>query len=265
MEQKQTIMALIKDCTLYFEQNCYTKHRVEHYKAMWRRGICRYMEEKKIRYFNPSVGSDFIKERFSSFVTPAERDVMRSISVLAEMQETGRVSRRTVKPLNREPKGAVGEAINALLSWLRRALRSESTLRGHLLYLHRFNQFLDNNGVGRLEDMKEGHILTFVSTQTNSRVNVASSLRVFFQFLYEEGQLKQDWSHLLKNYKWTKREKLPSVYSKEEVLRIEASVCRSSGVGKRNYAMLLLSTRLGLRSSDIADLSFSNLDWVKSH
>ncbi|MCG8322314.1 MAG: tyrosine-type recombinase/integrase [Cytophagales bacterium] len=36
---------------------------------------------------------------------------------------------------------------------------------------------------------------------------------------------------------------------------------RSSPVGKRDYAMLLLATRLGFRSSDIAGLQFANLDW----
>lgn len=35
-------------------------------------------------------------------------------------------------------------------------------------------------------------------------------------------------------------------------------------MGKRNYAVLLLATRLGLRASDIAGLSFDNLDWDNS-
>ncbi|MFR9566041.1 MAG: site-specific integrase [Rikenellaceae bacterium] len=38
-------------------------------------------------------------------------------------------------------------------------------------------------------------------------------------------------------------------------------MCRSSGVGKRNYAMVLLASRLGLRASDIVNLQFSNINW----
>jgi len=49
-----------------------------------------------------------------------------------------------------------------------------------------------------------------------------------------------------------------------EVKQIESSVIRSSAVGKRNYALVLLATRLGLRSSDIACLSFASLDWGNS-
>ena len=57
---------------------------------------------------------------------------------------------------------------------------------------------------------------------------------------------------------------MPSVYSENEVLQIEASIQRSDATGKRDYAMMLLATRLGLRASDIAYLSFGNLDWEQS-
>ena len=39
------------------------------------------------------------------------------------------------------------------------------------------------------------------------------------------------------------------------------SVEQSGPVGKRDYAILLLATRLGLRASDICRLEFDHLDW----
>lgn len=56
---------------------------------------------------------------------------------------------------------------------------------------------------------------------------------------------------------------IPSFYTAEEVATVENSVSRSSSVGKRNYAMVLLASRLGLRASDIANIQFSNIDWDK--
>lgn len=61
-----------------------------------------------------------------------------------------------------------------------------------------------------------------------------------------------------------KKERIPSFYTAKEVMTVENSVRRSSGVGKRNYAMLLLASRLGLRASDIAGLQFSNIDWDRN-
>jgi site-specific recombinase XerD len=264
MRQDQTINELIEDCILYFEQNCYTKLRIERYKSMWSNGICRYLEAGGSTKYNRSVGEEFIHASISENVTPAERDLIRSVSVLTEMQETGKISKRTVHPIIRELSGPIGEAIERLLLRLKELRRNQTTINDHLLYLHRFEQHLENHEVIFLEDICKKHILGFVSTQTNNNINVVSSLRVFFRYLYEERLLKTDLSYVLANYKWIKREKLPSVYTALEVKQIESSVIRSNAVGKRDYAVLLLATRLGLRASDIACLSFASLDWENS-
>ena len=57
---------------------------------------------------------------------------------------------------------------------------------------------------------------------------------------------------------------IPSVYSKDEVERILACIDRCSIKGKRDYAMLSLAARLGLRSSDICGLTFGSLNWEKN-
>jgi hypothetical protein len=111
MRENQTIDELLEDCIRYFEQNCYTRLRIERYKSLWKNGICHYMEIRGIINYNRSVGEKFIHTRISSSVTPAERDLMRSVSVLTEIQETGKVSKRTVHPVTRELKGPIGEAI----------------------------------------------------------------------------------------------------------------------------------------------------------
>lgn len=106
--------------------------------------------------------------------------------------------------------------------------------------------------------------MDFISTTANNKVNVVSCLRVLFRFWFENHIIEHDFENIFMNYKWVKQEKPPSFYNVNEIQAIEASVDRSSGVGKRNYAMLLLASRLGLRASDIAHLQFSNIDWEKN-
>ncbi len=264
MKQNQTLTELIEACIGYFEQNCYTKHRIERYKSMWKNGICRYMKKSGITDYNCSIGERFIRDNISFRVTPGERDLIRSVTVLNEMQTTGKVSKKTVHRITRRLTGEIGVAIERFLHRLKELRRNATTINDHLLYLHRFNQYLNNNDIKLLGDISEQHVLSFVSTRTNNKINVVSSLRMFFSYAYEERLLKTDLSYVLANYKWVKREKLPSFYTAEEVIKIESTVCLSSGVGKRNYAVLLLATRLGLRASDIANLSFANFDWDKS-
>lgn len=264
MKQNQTITELIEACTGYFEQNCYTKHRIERYKSMWKNGICHYMKKSGITNYNCSIGEEFIRDNVSAIVTPGERDLIRSVTVLNEMQASGKVSKKTVHPITRKLTGEIGEAAERFLHRLKELRRNATTINDHLLYLHRFNQYLNNNDIKLLGDIGGQHVLSFLSTRTNNKINVVSSLRMFFRYVYEERLLKTDLSYMLANYKWVKREKLPSFYTAEEVIKIESTVSLSSEVGKRNYAVLLLATRLGLRASDIANLSFANFDWGKS-
>ena len=264
MEENQKIEDLIQECITYFECNCYTKHRIERYNSMWKNGISRYMKDKCLIYYNRAVGEAFIQGHVSAIVTPGERDFIRSINVLNELQETGKMSKRTVHPRSRKLDGEIGKAIERMLSHLKELRRSEITLNNHFSYLYRFNKYLEFNGIELLEDISEEHLLSFVSNQVSDKANIVTSLRVFFRYLNEERLLKTDLSYVLANYKSVKREKLPSIYSLDEVKQIESTIERSGAVGKRNYAVLLLATRLGLRASDIAYLSFDNLDWENS-
>lgn len=81
----------------------------------------------------------------------------------------------------------------------------------------------------------------------------------FLRYLFESGQTQMDFSKLVPNRK--KYSPHPTVYTQAEIARIEESVDRSTAAGIRNYAILLLLSRYGIRSRDISALSFENLDF----
>jgi len=82
---------------------------------------------------------------------------------------------------------------------------------------------------------------------------------LFLRFLYEQGYTKHNYSCLLNNRK--KYPPQPTVYSAEEIMAVENSLDRSTASGIRNYAILLLMTRYGIRSRDVAALTFDNIDF----
>jgi site-specific recombinase XerD len=264
-KKKQTVEELIHSCILYFEQQSYSQPRIENYKYKWKSGIVRFMAENSIRYYDASVGEDYIRTHIAgSVVTPYQRDYIRSIYVLSEFQEKGIVSKKRYHPVDRLLKGQIGLLMEQFLLHLESLRRSKITINDHLLYLHRFLTFLESKQILNVEEIKEEHILIFVSTATNNNMCVVSSLRLFFRYLFESHMLSYDLSEVLQHYKWHTREKLPSVYSANEVSQIELSIKREDTTGKRNYAMMLLSTRLGLRASDITHLCFDNIYWESS-
>ena len=261
---EKSILELVKECETYFESHCYTVCRIQRYKSMWKHGILKYMSENGLIYYDRRIGESFIKEKISQAVSPGERDFMRSVRVLSEYLETGSVSKESIHRRIIELPGETGIQAQLFIESQKRERRSKITLEGHRLYLHYFITHLNRFGIESVKDITEGNILRFVASLTNNRTCIVSSLRLFFRFLFAEKKTHHDLSYVLSGYKFEKREKLPSVYRKEEVIQIENSVMRTSGVGKRDYAILLLASRLGLRASDIAHLEFSNLDRDKN-
>lgn len=110
---------------------------------------------------------------------------------------------------------------------------------------------------------REG-ILDFMSSIQNADPSKQMRLRKFLKYIYNEGVIPNDFSEIFANTRVRRKEKLPSYYTKEEIRRLEQSIDRNCAVGKRDYAIILLASRLGLRSSDIRTMTFSNIDWEKS-
>ena len=86
-----------------------------------------------------------------------------------------------------------------------------------------------------------------------------STIHTFLVYLAESGSLDHDYSYVVPPYK--RPQPMPSVYSVEEVQRLEAAVERDASYGKRDYAILLLAARLGIRAGDIATMTFEELDF----
>lgn len=85
-------------------------------------------------------------------------------------------------------------------------------------------------------------------------------IRAFFKFLSTSRIHRFDFSTLVPHYKRTIH--IPVIYNEKEILKFESAIDRTSDIGKRDYAMLLLATRLGMRSGDIAKLSTNELDFA---
>lgn len=161
-------------------------------------------------------------------------------------------------------EGEIGEKMKAFLLHLEKHRRTPCTINRHRLHLSGFLTSLNERGVESLAQISEKHIMHYISMRKADLSNCISTIRGVLRFWHSCKLVKDDYSELFMNLPVIKKEKIPSHYNKEEIITIETSICRSSPVGKRNYAILLLASRLGLRASDISNLVFSEIDWDTS-
>lgn len=84
-------------------------------------------------------------------------------------------------------------------------------------------------------------------------------IRDFLRFICKANIINADFSPLVPYHRRSFH--LPTTYSEIDISKIEQFVDRNTVIGKRNYAMLLFATRLGMRSGDIAKLTFEEIDF----
>ena len=87
------------------------------------------------------------------------------------------------------------------------------------------------------------------------------ALRFITQFLFDEKIASQNCSSMLPKASAPRHTSLPSVWSHEDVEKLLSAIDRATPLGKRDYAILLLAFRLGIRGCDIKRLKIENFDF----
>lgn len=98
------------------------------------------------------------------------------------------------------------------------------------------------------------------SYQQTSMRTVLSALRNFLSFLWVTDQSSINLTAAVPSSGVRKRAVVPTLTMEQEVKLLNA-IDRSTPAGKRNYAMVLLAMRTGLRSVDIINMKLTDINW----
>jgi len=142
---------------------------------------------------------------------------------------------------------------------------SYHTLQNYANISRQFLKYLEQQKINNITDIQLDHIRLFIpfiskQYQPTSMGTVFSRMRPFLRFLekkdvtlpYLSGVIPRSWGR--------KTSIIPTITPVEEHELLK-SVDISTPGGKRNYAMLLLALRTGLRSIDIIQLKLKDIHW----
>jgi len=239
-----------------------------HYHGLWRK-VKKHMASQKIKHFDSTVGKEFLLKEFGNrdygLLSKREKDLVKGVSVLCEFHKTG-----SIQPVKEQIvfDGSIGEVMVSYLSYRNSLRLNKHTIEEGKQHLSRFLRHLHNTHVCSVNTINQLHILQFIKT-INPKCSTLTHLtlqtiRGFFKYAYTQDLSERDLSVLVPRDNFKKQAKLPSTYSTTEVEKLIGSIDRRDANGKRNYAVVLLAARLGLRASDIANLKFEHLIWEKS-
>ena len=229
-----------------------------------------YADEHDIDFFNIDVGLQFLEEHYSMSQKIAEKKwcsmYLRCINAISEYQMTGAVDMylTTVRTEYIFPE-PFKESADSYLAYREKIGIIPKSIQISRLYLFRFFSFLETKNIHSMDVITVPVVLDFLkslSTFEKPTINaIMRAVRLYLKYCYENGFIQDNLFPKLPNPHYNRNSRLPSTYTAQEVRDTLSAIDTGNPCGIRDYAIILLLARLGLRSSDVANLRFSNIDW----
>lgn len=193
------------------------------------------------------------------------RYCVRAVRVLIEFAQHGCFHRWRSHSRQQPLPSALQEIQQAYEEACRREGIRERTIDTRRDMLRRLGEFMVSRGMANFTDLTAAILSDFIVSQSRYNANTVCltvrNLRLFLRHLHQYGHHPVDLSTTLPRVPGRFRDLLPTTMTTEDVARLLAAVDRDSPLGKRDYAILLLAARLGMRVSDICTLRLEHIDW----
>jgi integrase/recombinase XerD len=121
-------------------------------------------------------------------------------------------------------------------------------------------------GPVKLSSLTAAEVVRFVQSRAR-RLHVkraklmTTALRSFFQYARLRGEVTLDLAAavpIVANWSMTS---IPRAIPREQTKKLLVSIDRKTAAGRRDYAILLLLARLGLRSGEVVSVELEDIDW----
>ncbi|TJX12759.1 integrase [Tissierella creatinini] len=269
MKKEKSVMEVIHQVKELMKKAGYLEGTINKYNNCW----MAYLEFTNPNdIFSSSKALDFLEEKYGITVftdlSKSDATRARAIQFLCQYNQYGRFSMIKIST-GKVPGYKFKDYLDKFkVHQKNKHLITDTTLKHYDDELGRFLLFLDQNSFNSLNELDPSSILNycgyFSSYSSAVRHNAFSTLRVFLRYLFNEKLVDDDFSELVPTVSHRRGCKIPTSYTNEEVDILLKSIDRSSPIGKRDYAIILIAIRLGLRSSDIRLMKFSSIHWEKN-
>lgn len=209
----------------------------------------------------------YLAQRLSHGSASRRRCIRAAARILLDTDAHGDFPRRVRAPVRPLSAWCAG-AVHAYSHFLRqhRGL-ADRTRRKRVWQLGQFAEFLEQSGVRTVGDITAPQIRQFCAQLPQgpaTRLTYGVTLRSFLRWAHVDGLLPMDLSGAPITARHHRHRGLRDVLSEEELDRLLTAVDRSSPVGRRDYAVLMLAARYGLRPSDIRQLRLDDVRWRRA-
>jgi site-specific recombinase XerD len=225
--------------------------------------LSRWLERKHLtlQQLNEAQTDAFLKARW-------QRVSWRSGDQITMKQLLGQLRKSQLIPAS--PPAEQGDIDRLELEYstflLQERAFAPASVQQYMVVMRRFLSDRFPNGKARLNNLCAKDVTDFVLHDTSNRGRrsaqlMAAVLRSFLGFLFQRGQIKINLVGAVPAVAGWRLSELPRFLEAEQVEKVLQSCDRRRRVGKRDFAVLLLLARLGLRAGEVANLTLEDINW----
>ena len=234
--------------------------------------LLEFSQERDEVYYSEKLGVDFVEKTFNILQKDSEGSLkqievqnLRVIRMLGDFQLHGSVLRRYYKHKEILQSQYFIEVISNFKQYCIDKEYSTVTIGHYTKQSAKFLDYIDSQGITSCNEINLTLINNYIKTLAGYAYKTIElqlcSLRSFFKYLHLNTMTNADYSQKIPMIQARKQTRIPSVWSGDALTKLISAIDRGSPMGKRDYAMILLACRLGLRVSDIKKLTFENFHW----
>lgn len=264
----QNLLELINDVRKEVENFGYTYRSLEPYNRVWNYLIA-YCNDNNIIEYSIDVGNSFLEFKYSfpdEFDRYSCKRAFRVIMILNSYMQYGKI--RTKYFLTKTILSDFSkQLLNDFLNYCEKLGNAVKTIDYKKTIIKKFLKTLEEFNINNLNNISIKEIQGFlenINTSSGQTIKIhLYSVRSFLDFLYQTNKTNRNLSYIVPKVKVSKYPLIPSVWKKEDVEKLIKAIDTNNPIGKRDYAMLLIVAKLGIRVMDLKHLSLDNINWQK--
>ena len=246
-----------KASTMVWYRGCW--RRLERFFAS--RGVQEFSLDLAMAWVDQACGGFFDKEQAGT-LKPTDVYLFRVAQMLDDFAVHGAVLRRYSRTVGKLTADQV-DTLARFRASLQASGCAASTVRAYGTVAGEFLAFTGRRGglAGLDARVIGAFVATLAGYQAKTVEHKLCALRSFLRLAAGDGLIDGEVLVAVPAAKSTKQARIPSVWDPADVAKILQAIDRGNPCGKRDYAIILLITRLGLRGIDLKRLRFADLDW----
>lgn len=250
----------IEDLLLILKNNNYSKGSIYVYGCELRK-LANYFYDNGCFSFSKELAVNYYQKEIAKHSGSRYERLLKTIIKKFEIYlKTGQFPFFSKRKQEESFPADFQNAIDSFFDSCRKKGNCERTIRNKHDFIHKFFLLSDCK---RITDLNENVISKACEKVLAINSDALIIWKNLFKFFCETGFLTIDYSLYIPKVSHSK--KLPTTYSMEEIKKLESSFNQKTTQGIRDYAIVLLASRLGIRVGDIVRLQFENIDFKSHH